>query len=34
MIMEAALGGELRYYFKEHDYMDEIKAREIILQVV
>lgn len=32
--MEAALGGELRHYFKEHDYMSEIRARHIILQVV
>lgn len=31
MIMEAALGGELRHYFKDHEYMEEPKAREIIL---
>lgn len=34
MIMEAALGGELWHYFKDHDYMSEIIAREVILQVV
>jgi hypothetical protein len=31
MIMEAALGGELRHYFKDHEYMEEPKARGIIL---
>lgn len=32
--MEAALGGELGTYFKNHDYMPENIAREIILQVI
>lgn len=32
--MEAAMGGELGTYFKNHDYMPENIAREIILQVI
>jgi len=34
MIMEAAMGGELGSYFKKNEYMPEIIAREIILQVI
>jgi serine/threonine protein kinase len=34
MIMEAAMGGELLDYMKKNDFMPELQARHILMQVV